>query len=203
MRILAPIGLAAALLATVVPAASPAQTQYQADFPTARRQFVESQSTRAAYTLSIASAHVRQEIGRCRDADVGTRLMGAEDRIDRLAARLRGNAIESVVTLDSAFAQTDRLLAEHHWRLATWELANQRSATRASVGTDLDAAASHFARSFRFTNQQPSPAAAQAIADARRIAEQIAASDALPKETAQVADALGRQIAPPAVIAIK
>lgn len=202
MRSFAPFSIAAvAILATAAPVA--AQSSYQADFPTARRQFVESQSMRAAYTLSIASAYVRQEIGRCKDADVGTRLMSAEDRMDRLVARLRGNAVASVVTLDSAFAQTDRLLAEHHWRLASWELANLRSASRASVGQDLGAAASHFARSFRFANQEPDAAAAQAIADARRIADQIASTDAVPKETASVLDALGRQIVPPAVVAIK
>lgn len=192
---------AAALLGAVAPVASQGQDRYSADFPGARRLFVEGQAQKAAYTLGVASAYVRQELGRCRDATVGERLMEAEGRIDRLVARLRVNGVGSVVTLDSAFAQTDRLLAEHYWRLAAWELANPKLVARAIVGQDIGAAASHFARSFRFSGQEMAPAAAGAVAEARRIADVIASTDAIPKEASQVLDALGRHIAPPAVIA--
>ena len=193
----------AALLTATTPRVAFPQDGPTADFLTARRLVAEQQFGRAAYALGAASVYVRQEIGRSRDESVGMRLMDAESRLDGLVARVRASHAPSAASLDSVFAQTDRLLAEHHWRLAGWELANLRSASRASLGQDLGAAASHFARSFRFANQEPSAAAAQAIADARRVADTIASTDAVPKETASVLEALGRQIVPAVVIAIR
>ena len=198
IRSLVPI-VAAALAATSLTA----QTTYTADFPAVRRLFLDQQQPRAAYTLSVASAYVRQELGRSRDETVGARLVGAEDRLDELVARLRASGVGSVTTLDSAFTQTDMLLAEHHWRLAAWELANPRSASRQMVGEDLGHAATFFAQSFTFAGREPAPAAAAAIAEAKRVSGVIATTDAIPKETAQVLDALGKLIVPVATVAIR
>jgi hypothetical protein len=144
---------------------------------------------------------VRQELGRCRDAGVGERLMEAEGRLDGLVARLRARGVASVATLDSAFAQTDRLLAEHHWRLATWGLANPRATSRAQVGADVGAAATHFARGEQVGGRELDPEAARVVADARQLADVLASTAPIPSNASVVLDALGRRIVVPAVVA--
>ena len=132
--------LALVLALAALLSAARALGQGAPDFPTVRRLYAEQQAPRAAYALSVASVYVRQQLGRSHDDEVGTRLMAAESRLDQLAARLRARAVDSAATLDSTFAQTDRLLAEHHWRLASWEL-GAKDVARATVGEDLGAAA--------------------------------------------------------------
>ena len=172
------------------------------DFPTVRRLYTAHEPARAAYALNVASVYVRQQLGRSHDDAVGTRLMAAESRLDQLAAGLRARAVDSAATLDSAFAQTDRLLVEHHWRLASWEL-GAKDVARATVGEDLGAAAHFLARSFTFTGRAPDDATAQAIAEARRVADAIATTNALPRDTRDVLETLGRRIVPPATMAVR
>src|SRR5689334_5315691 len=106
--------LVAVTAAAALPASTRAQLpQYQADFPAAREAFQRSDLKRTAYYLQMASVHVREEVGRCKDGDVGNRLMAAESRLDALAAAVRAGGA-TVATLDAAFAGTDHVLAEHH-----------------------------------------------------------------------------------------
>ena len=188
-----------ALLAAAAP--TRAQPTYSADFPAVRRLFVDHEAGRAAYTLSLASAYVRQEMGRSRDENVGLRLMDAESRLDQLVARLRAKADVALPTLDSAFAQTDRLLAEHHWRQASWGLKVPKDIARRTVGEDIGAAAKFLTQSFRFTGREPDAGTTLAIDEARRVAEAILSTDVLPKDTREVVEALGKKIVPPTVMA--
>jgi len=201
--ILSAAAAGAALLTLVVTRSAAGQTPATADFTAAHRFVVDHQDMRAAQALGVASVYVRQELGRSHDESVGVRLMGAERRLDGLVARLRASRAPAIVSLDSVFADIDALLAEHHWRMARWELTDRRNATRASVGEDLDAAARFFARSFTFLGREPEPDAARAIADARRVAGQIAATDVLPKDVSQVIDALGKHLVAPVAIAVR
>ena len=194
--------MALAIALAVLLSAARALGQGLPDFPTVRRLYTEHESARSAYALNVASVYVRQQLGRSHDDAVGTRLMAAESRLDQLAARLRARGVDSVATLDSTFAQTDRLLAEHHWRLASWEL-GAKDVARATVGEDLGAAARFLARSFTFTGRAPDDATAQAIAEARRVADAIATTNALPRDTRDVLETLGRRIVPPAIMATK
>ena len=193
--------LLAALAVTSAPIGAQ-QPQYSADFPAVREAFQRGDVKRAAYTLQLASAHVREEVGRCRDGEVGTRLLAAESRLDALAAALKGGSVSSVETLDAAFVATDRMLAEHHVRLATWGWSNLRQSSGWQVGYDLGAAAKHHVRGTRASGRALDDAARQTVADAERLANAIALSpDALPKETGAVIAALGRVILPPQVVA--
>jgi hypothetical protein len=204
IRTIAPIAAAcAALLTATAPRAALAQTAASADFTAAHRLVVDQQFMRAAQAVGAASVYVRQELGRSRDEGVGLRLMSAESRLDGLVARLRASRAPAIASLDSVFADTDLLLAEHHWQMARWELVDRRNATRLSVGEDLGAAARFFARSFPFVGREPEPEVARAIADARRVAGEIVATDALPKETSQVIDALGKHLVAPVAIAVR
>ena len=191
--------LAAALLAAAAPVC--AQSSYSADLPAVRRLYVDRDAGRAAHTLSLASAYGRQEMGRSRDENVALRLMDTESRLDKLVARLRAKDDVALATLDSTFAQTDRLLAEHHWRLASWGLTVPKEIARRTVGDDIGAAAKFFAQSFRFTGREPDASTALVIDEARRVADTILATDVLPKATRKVMEALGRRIVPPAVVA--
>jgi hypothetical protein len=96
----------------------------------------------------------------------------------------------------------DRLLAEHHVRLATWGWSNQRQSSGWQIGYDLGAAAKHHVRGVRESGRALDDAAKLVVADAERVASRIAlAPDALPKETGAVIAALGRIILPPQLVA--
>lgn len=205
-RLVSLAALAAAALLAALPGslgAQPTTSDYGADFPTVRAQFLDRETRQAAFTLSEASGFVRQQVGRAFDADCGMRLMGAEERLDRLVARLRTGAVGSVATLDSAFASTDRLLAEHHWRLAARAWAVPRLSTPRVLGAELDATAFTYARALGWEGRTPDGEAAAVLADARRVAATLAAATttdlraAAPRETGAVIDALGRLVAPP------
>lgn len=195
--------LVAVVGATTVPAGARAQQpQYHADFPAAREAFQRNDLRRASYTLQVASAHVREEVGRCKDGDVGNRLMAAESRLDALAGQVRAGSVSSIGALDAVFAPTDRLLAEHHIRLATWGWSNQRQTANWAIGYDLGAAAKHHVRAVREEGRTLDDAAKQAVADAERLSNQIALSpDALPKETGTAIAALSKVILPAQVVA--
>jgi hypothetical protein len=129
--------------------------------------------------------------------------MTAEERLDRLVARLRAGAVGSVATLDNAFAVTDRLLAEHHWRLAARAWAIPRLSTPRALADELSASALTFARALHWEGRTPDGEVATGLADARRVAAALAAAPgtelraAAPKESGAVLDALGRLVAPP------
>jgi hypothetical protein len=191
--------LAAALLAAAAPLGTRAQeSRYEADFPTIRAQFVRNDVRQAAYTLLVAAAHLREEVGRVKDGEVGNRLLTAESKLEALATQIRAGAVSSVGTLDAAFAAADQLLAEHHVRLALWEAANLRQSTASQIGHDVAAAAAYHARAAREAGRTLDPAAQQVVADAQRLAGQLAAMSEPPSRDliSPALSALGRLIAP-------
>ena len=194
------VSFAAALLTIGSPATTArAQAQYQADFPAARLQFLRGEPREAAYTVMLASAHLREELGRCKDGAIVDRMIAAEARLDGLVARLRAGEVSSVTTLDAAFVASDRLLAEHHVRLAGWAWANQRVNPRADIGSDLDRAAFHFVRGVRAEGRALDASAQQAVDAAQRLARQLGGAERPPSETGAVIAALARVITPPMV----
>jgi hypothetical protein len=193
--------LAAALLSAAAPAAARAQANYQADFPAVRHQFLRGEVRQAAYTLMLASAHVRQEVGRCKDGGVGDRLLAAEARLDRLVTQLRAGQVTSVSTLDATFAAADLLLAEHHVRLAVWGWENQRASSPAEIGHGLDRATFHYVRGVQAEGRTLDASTRRVVDDAQRLARQIADTERLPKETGAAIAALSRVIVPPQVVA--
>ena len=195
--------LVAALVAAAVPAGAGAQFgQYHADFPKVREQVLRKEARQAAYTLMIAAAHVREEVGRAREGEVGERLLAAESRLDQLVARLRGGDAPPLDALDAAFAATDRLLAEHHVRLASWGWSTVRATSGHQIGHDLGRAAFHFTRAVRYEDRTLDAATQQVVAEAERVAGLISsAAGELPKETGTAIAALQRVIVPPQVIA--
>jgi hypothetical protein len=168
--------LVAVLAAAAAPLGSEAQqSRYEADFPIVRAAFLRNDARQATQTLLMAAAHLREEVGRVKDADLGNRLLEAESKLEALAGQIRAGSVSAVTTLDAAFVSADRLLAEHHARLAVWEAANLRLATAAQIGYDVGAAATHHARAVREAGRTLDPAAQQAIADAQRLSGQLAA----------------------------
>lgn len=191
-RIAAPA--VAALLAIVAPTLT-AQSDPAADFGAAREQIARGDPQHAALTIALASVYVRQQVGRCHDAGLGTRMLAAESRLDALSARLRASAAPAATALDAAFAATDRLLAEHFWRMAEEGWKDQRNVPTAAVGHDLGSGAMHLERALRGEGRAPGAETLAAIADARRIGAQLVhAPDKRPAETGRIIDALGRQI---------
>jgi hypothetical protein len=188
--------LAVALLSSAAPAVTPGQTQYRADFPAARHQFLRGEVRQAAYTVMLASAHVREEVGRCKDGGMGDRLLAAEGRLDRLVAQLRAGEVTSVSTLDATFAAADLVLAEHHVRLAAWGWANQRVSSPAEIGHGLDRAAFHYVRGMQEEGRTLDAPTQYVVDDAQRVARQIADAERLPAETGAVIAALSRVITP-------
>lgn len=192
-------------LAAVVLAASPlstgAQSQYQADFPAVRDRVERGQVREAAYTLMLASAHLREEVGRCKDGGIGERLLATESRLDGLVAQLRTGRAASVSTLDSAFASADRVLAEHHVRLAAWGTANLRATSVGEIGHDLGRATFHYGRAVSTEGRALDGMERRALDDAKRLAGELAGAPRLPEGTAAVIAALSRVIVPPQAIA--
>lgn len=192
----------AAVLLAAIPGAARAQTaptQYRADFPEARARVERGQVREAAYTLMLASAHVREEFGRCRDGSVGERLLAAESQLDGLVAQLRTGSAAPMPKLEAAFAATDRVLAEHHVRLAEWEWANPKVSATVVVGHDLDRAAFHHARGVEESGGTLDPAAQRALYDARQAASRLATGERA--AAAGPAIVALRQVIAPALVA--
>lgn len=191
----------AALLLAAAPIATGAQARYEADFPLVRAKVERGEVREAAYTLMLAAAHVRSEVGRCKDGAVGDKLLAAESRLDGLVATLRTGQAAPLPRLDAAFAAADGVLAEHHVSLAAWASANLRASSVSEVGRDLERAGFHFGRGVRSQGRTLDEAEQRAVADASRLASQLDGAQTLPRETAAVIAALGRVIAPPQAIA--
>jgi hypothetical protein len=191
--------LAALLLAA--PIATSAQSRYEADFPVVRERVARGEMRQAGYTLMLASAHLREEVGRCRDGAVGERLLAAESRLDGLVATLRTGQAAPLASLDASFAAADRVLAEHHVVLAAWETANLRTSSVADVAHDLDRAVLHFGRGVRWQGRPLDAGEQRAMEDAKRLASQLDGARTLPGETGAVIAALNRVIVPPQAVA--
>jgi hypothetical protein len=173
--------LALGAIMVAVPAGLRAQ-ETDADFVLARKQFVAGQTRQAANTLLASSAHVRQEIGRCRDEEVGTRLIEGEAQLDKLAGQLRAGSVSSVKVLDEALVRIDRALAQNHLLLAQAGIVRPRPDDIPVVSRDIEHAAYHFERSITLTGGTLTDEQAKAVESIRKLAKEIDDTKAIPKE---------------------
>jgi hypothetical protein len=175
--------MAVAAVLVVSPAVLRAQEE-DIDFLKARREFVAGQARAAANSLLMASLGVRQQVGRCRDVNVGTELLNAESNLEKLASALRAGTVKDVKTLDVELTRIDRYLAHHHLLLVKEVQARPRADNIPTAVRDLDRLAFHLERSFTLNGQKPNAEQAQVIAEARQLSEAIGKSNALPATTA-------------------
>lgn len=190
-------------LATVVvatPLALRAQ-ESNADFRTARQQFLAGQPRQVAQTLLVASLAVRQEIGRSRDETVGMKLIEAEGQLEKLAASVKAGAVTGVKILDRSLKDVDRVLALHHLQLAGEAIAKPRMADLTVLAKDVDQAAFHYERSVTLDGSALAGEQAAVTADARTLAKQIGSTKEIPKEAAVVLAALERLVLGTTVVA--
>ena len=157
-----------------------------ADFVLARKQFVSGQARQAANTLLASSAHVRQEIGRCRDEEVGTRLIEGEAQLDKLATQLRAGSITSVKVLDQSLVKIDVALSLNHLKLAQTGIVRPRADDIPVLSRDIEHAAYHFERSITLDGGTLSPAQVKALESMRKLAKEIDDTKAAPKEAKDI-----------------
>ncbi len=189
---------AALLVAT--PAVLRAQDA-EADFVKARQQFVAGQPRAAAQTALIASLHIRNQYGRCRDEDVGTRLLEAEGKLEKLAAALRAGTVGNVKVLDQSLMQIDRILAEHHLQLAKAAMVRPRPEQIPVVAQDIDRGAYHFERSVTLDGHALAAEQATAVANARALVKTIDETKAIPQGATDVVSALERLVSAKSAVA--
>jgi len=175
------IVLALGAIVMAMPAGLRAQ-ETDADFVLARKQFVAGQTRQAANTLLASSAHVRQEIGRCRDEEVGTRLIEGEAQLDKLAGQLRAGSISSVKVLDEALVKIDRALFQNHLMLAQSGIVRPRPDDIPVVTRDIEHAAYHFERSVTLTGGTLTDEQVKAVESMRKLGKEIDDTKAIPKE---------------------
>jgi len=193
--------LYAAFAALVVAAPATLRAQEpEADFVKARQQFVAGQPRAAAQTLVISSLAVRQQVGRCRAEDVGTRLMDAEAALEKLASALQKGTVTSVKTLDQQLMQIDRVLAQHHIQLASALMARPRPSDIPVMAADINRAAFHFERSVTLDGHALAGEQASMVADVRALVKTIEATSALPQGAAAVVAAFEKMLGGNAVV---
>ncbi len=186
--------MALAALVAAVPATLRAQEE-DIDFATARREFVAGQPRAAANSVLMASLGVRQQVGRCRDETVGTDLLNAESNLEKLATGLRNGTVKDVKTLDEQFAKIDRALAHHHLLLVKDVFKRPRADNIPTSARDLDRLAYHFERSFTLSGKKLNAEQAQAVADARQLAKDIEATNAIPATANATLALIEKQVA--------
>lgn len=164
------------LAALVAPAAAQEQ---MIGFEKIQQLLAGGQARLAARELQLASVAFRSEIGRCRDEEIGARLVELEPRFSSLAERVQAGAI-TTAALEQEFVAMDRLLAENHLKLAVTGWGLRRFGRLEAVANDLRLAALYLDRSAKWT-AQPLPAdLRQAVDGALAAAEQLAKSPANP-----------------------
>jgi hypothetical protein len=135
--------------------------------------YVNGQSRPAAAALAAVSAEFRQEIGRCKDPEIGAKLVEIEPRMDALIARLRSGDVASASVLTSEFAVFDQLLAANHVQLAELGWSLRRFGRLDAVGKDLDLAVRYLERSARWSERSLDAAAREAMTAARMVAASL------------------------------
>ncbi len=185
--------LAFAALLVVIPAALRAQEE-DIDFLKARREFVAGQPRAAANSLLMASLGVRQQVGRCRDVNVGTELLNAESNLEKLATALRAGTVKDVKALDEELSKIDRFLAHHHLLLVQEVMKRPRADNIPTAARDLDRLAYHFERSFTLGGKKPNAEQAAAIADARKLSKDIEATNMIPAGAAAAVALIEKQV---------
>ncbi|MHB1311179.1 MAG: hypothetical protein ACYC3L_04100 [Gemmatimonadaceae bacterium] len=189
--------LALGAIVMAVPAGLGAQ-ETDADFVLARKQFVAGQARQAANTLLASSAHVRQEIGRCRDEEVGTRLIEGEAMLDKLASQLRAGTVSSVKVLDEALVKIDRALYQNHLKLAQTGIVRPRPDDIPVLTRDIEHAAYHFERSITLTGGSLTEEQVKAVESLRKLAKEIDDTKAVPKEAKAILAAYDAVVNPSA-----
>ena len=173
------------------------------NFDEVRQLFTSKQPRAAANSLLLASIEFRKEMGRCHDATVGRRMLETEPKFNDFASRIGNGAIPAVGTLDSAFADLDLLLAQHHQLLALDGWAKPRFTTMQAIGRDLGLSANYLVRSHRWERKPLAADAAQVVSDALRAAKQLGDDPGHPEaDTKAVIEALGRVVMSPTRIAL-
>lgn len=140
-------------LAALALAAAPASARAQDDLialDRVRQLYMDGRPREAARALAEVSAAFRQEIGRCKDPDIGAKLMDLEPRIDALISRLGNGRVASERELVREFAAFDHALAENHLQIAELGWSQRRNGRLDAVGKDLDLAARYEERSARW-----------------------------------------------------
>lgn len=183
----------ALILAGAAAAAVPVRAQTElVGLDKVHQLFTANQARAAARELSLVSIAFRGEIGRCKDEDIGARLMELEPRIDALAARIGAGTV-TAAALEQEFLVMDRLLAANHQQLASTAWGLRRFGRVPDVATELTAAVSYLERTARWSHQPLDAEAQQAAAAARATAERILADPANPPaDTPAVIEALGK-----------
>ena len=186
-----------AAAAVVLPASAIAQTEL-IPLERVRQLYASGQPRDAARALGTVSAEFRQEIGRCRDPEIGAKLMELEPRIDALVARLGNGRVENERELTSEFAVIDQHLAENHLQLAELGWSLRRFGNVDAVGRDLDLAARYAERSARWGQRSLDANARATIVAARATAAKIIATpEQPPSDTERSLSALARLIKEP------
>ncbi len=190
------VALAALSLAT--PVALRAQ-ETEADFVGARKQLMAGQPRAAAQTLLMSSLHVRQQVGRCRTEDVGSRLIDAESQLEKLAAGVRAGTV-GVKAMEKSLMEIDRVLAQHHLQLAATNMAHPRADDIPVVAQDIDRGAFHFERSITLNGGALVAEQLTAVNDARALVKEIETSRAIPKGAVAVVAALEKMVVASATV---
>jgi len=171
--------LARALLCLAALAAPVAAQEQMIGFEKIQQLLAGGQARLAARELQLASVAFRSEIGRCRDEEIGARLVELEPRFTSLAERVQTGAI-TTAALEQEFVAMDRLLAENHLKLAVTGWGLRRFGRLEAVANDLRLAALYLDRSANWS-RQPLPAdLRQAVDGALAAAEALAKSPANP-----------------------
>ena len=170
----APFSLLTAVAVASLAAAVPANAQANlVPLDRVRQLYAEGQSRRAAQALGEISAEFRQEIGRCKDPEIGAKLIDFEPRIDALIARLGTGSVSTERVLTSEFAVFDQLLAENHLQLAELGWGQRRNGRLDAVGRDLDLAVRYAERSARWAGRAIDPQTRATMDAARMTAAQM------------------------------
>jgi hypothetical protein len=148
----------------------------------------------AARELGVVSADFRTEIGRCRDGEIGARLMELEPKIDALATRINSGALTSAAALAKEFVAIDHALAESHHQLAAQGWMIRRVARVDAVAHDLVLAARYYERSMKWSGPI-APEQQALVDDALAMAQRLEANPANPPaEAGAVIEALGKAL---------
>jgi len=188
------IGLA--LCGVMLSAATIAAQELPVDFAKARQLFADKQYRASAQELRIASSAFRGEIGKCKNATVGEKMMATEEQIDKLAAAVAAGKVESLKAFEAKLTEFDLVLAKNHQQLAADEWAKSRGRALYAIGSDLGLAAQFLKRATDWKHMPRTPDVQKAVDDALRLSQAIAAGDGEkePSGGGQVIDALGRAI---------
>lgn len=185
-------------LAAIALAAAPVRAQSDLiALDRVRQLYANGQPREAARALAEVSGAFRQEIGRCKDPEIGAQLMDLEPRMDALVMRLGNGRVTNERELAREFVVFDQLLAENHLHLAELGMNQRRNTRLDAVGNDLDLAARYVERSARWAQRTLDPAARGAIDAARATAQQMKASPTqAPADAERVLVALGTVVKP-------